>query len=317
MPPPAAHPALASIVIPSFNYGRFLRQAIDSAVGQTYPNIEVVVVDDGSTDDTAAIATAAGARLVRQPNQGLSAARNAGLDQAHGEFVVFLDADDELLPGAVADGIEALSSNPALACVVRRCQVVDERGSPLPSQLATVDERTDLYREWLQRNFVWTPGAAMFRRRAIVEAGGFAVDAGAAADYAVYLTMARRNGVEFQNTTAVRYRQHGHNMSRDPVLMLTSTLAVFKGERPHVRPDARDAYRNGVAAARAMYGEQIVERLRRSWRAGTDRRWSVGAMLTLLRHCPRTLLAHASRKLGRFARGLPSSPIEPGRFERD
>jgi glycosyltransferase involved in cell wall biosynthesis len=93
-----------SIIIPVYNYAEFVAEAIDSALNQTYPNIEVVVIDDGSTDDTPHVLErySGFARIITQDNLGLSAARNLGLREASNDLVAFLDADDRLLPNMVA-----------------------------------------------------------------------------------------------------------------------------------------------------------------------------------------------------------------------
>ena len=231
------------------------RARSESIEHQGYPHTDVIVVDDGSTDGTARIASAHRARLIRQRNSGLSAARNVGLAAAKGEFVLFLDADDELLPEAVASGVAALSAEPELACVVRRCQVIDEHGQPLPARYPDIGEEDDLYRRWLRENFVWTPGAAMFRADGIRAVGGFPLDVGAAADYAVYLQLSRLGAVAFKDRVVVRYRQHESNMSRDPVLMLKSTLSVYARERPVLPAGYRAAFDAGRTACRAAYGE--------------------------------------------------------------
>ncbi|HEY2324319.1 MAG TPA: glycosyltransferase family A protein, partial [Thermoanaerobaculia bacterium] len=89
-----------SVVIPSYNYARYLGEAIDSALAQTLPPLEVIVVDDGSTDETSEVlATYADRiRVLRQKNSGVAVARNSGIAAAHGEYVAFLDADDIWLP---------------------------------------------------------------------------------------------------------------------------------------------------------------------------------------------------------------------------
>ena len=91
-------PPLVSVVIACYNQGRFLGEAIESALRQTYAPIEVIVADDGSTDRTAEVAAAYPVRCLRQRNQGAPAARNHGFRESHGRFVLFLDADDRLLP---------------------------------------------------------------------------------------------------------------------------------------------------------------------------------------------------------------------------
>lgn len=303
---------LVTVVIPCYNHAHFLSDALASARRQDYEPIEVIVVDDGSTDGCAGIAESQGARVFRQDHSGLGAARNAGLCLASGEFVIFLDADDELLHDAVESGVAVLREHPDLACVVRRCQVMDAERRAQPT-IHTPLGSTDLYREWLQRNFVWTPGAAVFRRVKLAAIGGFPPDLGPAADYAVYLALSRQGEVKFEQRDAVRYRQHDSNMSRDPVLMLRATLDVLRRERGHVPARYVKDYRTGLRSWRAFYGEQIVERLRRERRAGAATRWQKEAIWTLVTECPRVLATHASRKLSRLARGIPSEPIEPGR----
>ena len=109
---------LVSIVIPTYNYGKFLGIAVKSVLNQTFHNIEVIIVDDGSTDNTAVIAQQlmqqdSRVKSVYQHNQGLSAARNTGLRESRGEFVVFLDADDKLHAQKIQAHLEHFSRIPA------------------------------------------------------------------------------------------------------------------------------------------------------------------------------------------------------------
>src|SRR5579862_7959674 len=101
---------LASIIINNYNYGRFLPEAIDSALQQTYPHTEVIVVDDGSTDRSREIIAAYGDRIipVLKENGGQTSAVNSGFAASHGDVVLFLDADDALEPSAVEQAVRAL-----------------------------------------------------------------------------------------------------------------------------------------------------------------------------------------------------------------
>lgn len=102
---------LVSVIVPNYNYGRSIGLCVEAALAQTYPNIEVVVVDDCSTDDSAAIAAAAGARVVSTGvNSGVAVARNLGAELSSGEILVFLDSDVAMHPDAVAKSVELLAS---------------------------------------------------------------------------------------------------------------------------------------------------------------------------------------------------------------
>src|SRR4051812_3217208 len=108
-----------SVVIATYNHGRYLREAIDSALAQTHPPLEVIVVDDGSTDDTAEILQTYGGRIraMRQANAGVAAARNAGLAAASGRYVGFLDSDDVWAPDKLARQLAVFDAQPALGLV--------------------------------------------------------------------------------------------------------------------------------------------------------------------------------------------------------
>lgn len=127
-------PPMVSIIVPAFNAAPWLKQTLESALAQTHPAIEIIVVDDGSRDDTLAIGRAFASRSVRvlsQPNRGASAARNHGLRQAQGDFIQFLDADDLLAPDKIARQIERLQREApgtvASAAWVRFHADIDER----------------------------------------------------------------------------------------------------------------------------------------------------------------------------------------------
>jgi glycosyltransferase involved in cell wall biosynthesis len=288
-----------SVVIPCFNQARYLPAAVASVAAQGYAPIECVVVDDGSTDDTPKVASTLGVRFLQQRNAGVSAARNAGMAAVPSDLIAFLDADDELLPGAIAAEVEALDGHPGAAAVVGRCQAMDADGRTLPSLHHEVDT-TNLYMEWLRHNFVWTPGAAMFNRVALVEIGGFPIDLGPAADYAVYLRLARSNRVAFLPRELVRYRQHEASMSQDPALMLRAAIGVLRREQRDAPAWAHDAIRDGLDVWRRWYGEQIIELLRADWRAGRVGLRQARAALTLFHHCPGLVLRRTAGKSRRL-----------------
>jgi glycosyltransferase involved in cell wall biosynthesis len=148
---------LVSIVIDNYNYARFLPYAIDSALQQTYRNIEVIVVDDGSTDGSREIIASYEDRIipVLKPNGGQASAFNAGFARSRGHVVIFLDADDVLLPATIACVVKAMVDNPDVAKVQYRMHVIDETGAQT-GEIKPPEHRT-LRSGDLRRHFVTFP----------------------------------------------------------------------------------------------------------------------------------------------------------------
>ena len=156
---------LVSIVIASYNYGRCLAEAIESALGQTRGPVEVVVVDDGSNDDSVEVARRYPVRVIVQANRGVSAARNRGAAESSGQYIMFLDADDVLEPDYVEKCLRALSAAPphvAYAYTGMRHFGAEEK---------VWDSRPFDARALLRGNFVHA--SALIRRDVFRESGGF------------------------------------------------------------------------------------------------------------------------------------------------
>jgi glycosyltransferase involved in cell wall biosynthesis len=276
---------LVSIVIPCYNQGRYLAEAIESAQRQSYPQVEVLVVDDGSTDDTARIAAAQPSAIYRrQENAGTAAARNRGLHDSRGEFVVFLDADDRLLPDAVASGVAYLAAHPEAAFVTGHVRLIDEAGTPgvVPLQ----DHEPAGYAALLRWNHIWTPGVVTYRRSAVEPAGGFDPSAGGSADVELNLRLARRLPIGCHHRVILEYRQHGANMTRDPAHMLRSAVSVRRRERRYARDSAtRAAWRAGLREVHATFGAALIDRVKGDLIAGRRGR-AIRGLLCLLRHHP-------------------------------
>jgi len=200
--------SLVSIVITTYNYGRFLGEAIESALGQTHAAVEIIVVDDGSTDDSAAVAARYPVRLLRQSNRGVSRARNRGSAEAAGAFIVFLDADDVLERDYVARCHEALSAEgPRVAYAYTQMRYFGEqngihRSGPFSPQ------------RLLAGNLV--NASALIRRPAFEEIGGFnAAWTLAHEDWELWVRLLSRGwtGV-FVPEPLLRYRRHGSSRNQ-------------------------------------------------------------------------------------------------------
>ncbi len=156
---------LVSVIIPVHNGGRFLGDSLRSVVRQEYPALEIIVVDDGSTDGSAQIAAAfAGVRGLSQPNQGPGAARNAGIEQARGEIIALLDQDDEWASGKLRTQVAALVADPGLDFSLSHTRTFLEPGMNRPSWLTEDQIR-------LTKGFF--PGSLVIRREAFARIGLF------------------------------------------------------------------------------------------------------------------------------------------------
>jgi GT2 family glycosyltransferase len=279
--------ALVSIVIPCFNRARFLSAAIESVLAQTYPYIELVIVDDGSTDNTeAVVARYPGAHFVRQDNCGVSVARNTGLSHSTGSFLVFLDADDRLLPPALATGLASLRVHPDCAIAFGRWRYISADGSPQPGHELPCNGG-DNYVALLRGNCIGMHAAVMYRRAVFESIGGFNPSLKGCEDYELYLRIARRHRVCFHDDVIAEYRRHGDNTTRDRKQMLRTAVTVLRSERKHVQGDAirSEALKTGLThyqseMAALMKEEAQVHLRSRNWMA------ALRDLGTLLRYAP-------------------------------
>jgi len=215
-----ANRLLVSIIIPNYNYARYLRDAIDSALAQTYRPVEVIVVDDGSTDGSRSVIQAYGNTIhsIFQKNKGLPSARNAGIARASGEFFVFLDSDDSLLPDAVMKLYEGFLSAPDCGIVFGYSESVSETGESLSFHK---NARCDFtYEEFLFANFILVP-EAMVSKRVVDEIGGFTTSFVQCEDYDFWIRSARKFKIRNIDQLVAKIRSHDANLSKDRVTQLT------------------------------------------------------------------------------------------------
>jgi glycosyltransferase involved in cell wall biosynthesis len=298
---------LVTVVIPCYNQAHFLGEAIESVLSQTYPHFEIVVVDDGSTDNTSEVASGYPpdkVRLIRQENKGLSAARNAGLYQSRSEYVVFLDSDDRLLPGALEVGVRELEAHPECAFVSGHIRRIAADGSPLrtpPQALHKAHVEGDHYARLLRYNYIWTPGSVMYRRSVFDSVGGFDPSVNATADWDLYLRVARDYPVHHHGEVVLDYRRHGASMTGNPALMLKATVAVLRRQRKHVRGHERyeKACETGLRGGREYYGVPLADEVRGHLR-GREWKRALRGLLILLRYYPWGLTLLDERRMARY-----------------
>lgn len=279
---------VVTVVITCHNHGRFVRDAVDSVWRQTLIGLEVIVVDDGSTDDTPAVAAdLSGIRYIRQEHSGLSAARNTGWRAGRGRYVSFLDADDRFLPHALQAGVACAAAHPEAAFVSGHYVVIDGAGarvSTRPRPCLTSDH----YEALLRSNYIGMHGTVLYRRETFERYGGFDPSLAAAEDYDIYLRVARQAPVVCHGEVVAEYRWHGANMSLDSALMLTATLRVLRRQREHARRHARfeRAYREGVRFWQHLFGEPLLDEVGARIRIGGSSRTTARLLVVLMRLYP-------------------------------
>jgi glycosyltransferase involved in cell wall biosynthesis len=292
-----------SVVIPCYNQARFLGEAIQSVLSQGHTDLEIIVVDDGSKDGTEEVTSGYAkedprVRLITQENRGLAGARNRGLAEAGGEYVVFLDSDDRLVPGALEAGVRELETHPGCAFVSGICRKITANGSIVPGweQFRVRDEP---YLELLRSCPVYVP-AVMYRRSVFDAVGDFDTSYKAAEDYDLYYRILERFPVYCHDTLVAEIRRHEANMTRDRTLMLKYNMAALRSQRRRVKEDARykDAYKAGERLWRDWHGAPVVNQVRAHLQEG---RWWQGlkGMLALLRYYPQGILLVANRGVER------------------
>jgi glycosyltransferase involved in cell wall biosynthesis len=287
-----------SVVVPCFNGARFVAEAVRSALAQTHQDLEIVVVDDGSTDDSAAVVRGLGAprvRIIAQANAGVSAARNRGAAAARGEYLAFLDQDDAWLPEKLERQLARFAERPAAGLVYADSFIVAEDGAVL----GRVGERArlpagDVFDALLVENVV--PVSTLLLPRAVFQmVGGFGryryVE-----DLDLILRVAAKHPVDVVATPLSRYRVHPGSTSRVLGIEVATDelIALYRALM-----DAHPARRARITAALGRYLRDAAKTAVYQHRDGLARRYFAES----LRYRPRAdvrLLA----VLARVAPGL-------------
>lgn len=220
-------PPMVSVIIAAYNAEKYVGQAIDSVLAQSYPSVEVIVVDDGSTDRTAAIVKGYGARVryLHQENAERSAARNHGMRQARGAYLNFLDADDLLAPEKLAEQVAFLEEHPEYEVAYSRVGYFSESdgSSSIPRRKSPSGE---IAAELLYGNFI-TVHSPLIRREAAERTSGFDPENNRFEDWDFLLRLALSGArFGFQDRLHARVRLHPENTIGDEVKMFEAKLRV-------------------------------------------------------------------------------------------
>jgi len=289
-----------SIVIPAFvsspHHLALLEETLRTVDAQTFADFETVVVDDGSPVNVAsALTKRAHLTVVRQPNAGPAMARNRGIKETRGEHIVFLDADDHLLPGALEAGLRAFEAHPECGFVIGRREEMTYEGGPVPWGVAASPKESNLYETLLAFDwYIIPPSSAMFRRSVVEAVGGFR-DPWGPDDLDFYLRVARAYPAYCHEEPVTRYRRYSASTSRDGERMLRGIRTVYERQLPHVAGNAslERAYERGLGQLVAIFRDCLVENIQDRVRARAWRR-AARSTVVLAREDPRRLFREAA-----------------------
>ena len=206
-----------SVVIATYNRSRFLCQTIESALSQTYKDYEIIIVDDGSTDDTKeALKFFDGKiRYFYQENQGISAAKNRGVNESVGEFIAFVDDDDIWLPEKLDEQMQFIERHPQLAFVCSEVITIDEHGNFLAHWRKPKDQKiSDNFENLYDGNFIHVP-TVLLRKKCFIEIGGFDEKLMTTEDYDLWLRLAKRHPFRYMDKPLAKYRIHKNQTTKN------------------------------------------------------------------------------------------------------
>ncbi len=309
-----------AVIVTTYNDSRFLPDALRSVFEQVRPPDEVIVVDDGSAEDPRDIVSRfPGARLIRQENQGLSGARNTGLLATSADLVLFLDADDILLPSALSAGLACLAENPDAAFVYGAYMMVNENLRAF-GNVYYRPAGADAVATILLGNAIGMHATVLYRREVLAAVGGFDRTLRKVEDYEIYLRIASEHPVASHPEVVTLCRRHGRNMSLAAEDMLRVSIAVHDAYRPEPgETSRRRAWSEGRELFRAYWIQVGLGALATAALARRKPRETLQGMVRLYslwnetrpcgRAAARDRLMFGGHVMRRFMRGLASQVL--------
>lgn len=235
--------AFVSVVIPTYNCGQFLAAAIDSALCQTHKKFEVIVVNDGSNDDTSEVVRPFLSRInyIVQQNRGLSAARNAGIRESKGDFIAILDADDIWIPTKIEKQLKLFATNHKLGVVGCNGFYVDADGTVIGDFAKPCYSKTQQLRALVLKNFVSGGSEALIKKECFLRIGLFDEQLKSAEDWDMWLRIAQNYEFDFvrESLVKIRIRVNSMSASGNSDKMLVNELRVVSKNFDSLFPGRR------------------------------------------------------------------------------
>jgi len=222
-----------SVIIPTYNASKYVTKAIDSVLNQDYDNYEIIVVDDGSTDNTQEVLEKYGSKIkyIYQENGGPAKARNTGIISSYEDYIAFLDADDLWLPGKLRKQIDFFHRHPQYAMVYTDMKHAVNGKIVNSSYLKEGNYRYIssgfIYENLLRECFIFTP-TVIVKRECLEKVGLFREDLRISEDYDLWLRIADEYEIGFLDEPLVIRNRHGSNLTEDRYLYITSCIQLFE-----------------------------------------------------------------------------------------
>jgi GT2 family glycosyltransferase len=229
-----------SVVIPAFNASRLLPATLESVLNQTLSAAEILVIDDGSTDNTAEVAEAFGSpvRVIRRPNSRQAASRNLGAAEATSEWIAFIDADDLWEKDKLEKQMTALEARPEASLCYTARQCFEQDGEELRKTILIPVPPVERVREALYRNTTFLPSSVVIRRSTFLSSGGFDTRYTIVEDWDLWLRLLH-SGIAFASCQEplLLYRMHAGGVSRRADVALRESLEIYRTQvLPHLSP---------------------------------------------------------------------------------
>lgn len=253
---------IVSVIIPTYNRASFITKAIDSVLEQTFNDFEIIVIDDGSTDQTKEKLKPYQNKIIYryQENQGIAKARNQGLEIAQGDYIAFLDSDDFWKPEKIQKQIEFFDKHPAYGLVATQClvNIVDENLETLKYVQGEEVHYELTYEKIFQRPFIKTP-SVLIKKQCFQEIGTFNEDLRVLEDVDLWLRLAQKYKIGFINEPLTIYTRGHEKDRRDGLEVRINRLKI--SERNY-DPDliSKKIYQKKLSSLHAHIGKHYIQR---------------------------------------------------------
>lgn len=248
-----------SVLIAAYNHGRYIREALQSVFTQTIKDFEIIIIDDGSLDNTRTIIeneikirSDFSIKFLFQENQGLSSTRNRAIKESKGDYIAFLDSDDVFYSQKIEKSFQYLDSHPEIAGVYSDITLIDQDGQFLREWLKYKKHfgEGNIYINLIYECF-FIPGSVVFRREVFDKVGGFDPNIKSVEDIDMWLRICRSYKVGVIREPLLKWRIHANNTSKDVVLALENIIKVYEKQ-------LKDGRTNKTA--RTLFNQRLVEK---------------------------------------------------------